>query len=184
MPFIADKVFHQGAAGLGYLYAAAGAGALVATFVVSGYGSKYASSVFINGGIILFAIAMIFFSFTSNIWIAYLTLFFGGFGLLSAFSIINARIQHLVEPQFRGRVLSIYLLMFVGLFPIGNLQIGFMSEQFGPQVAIRVGSIIVLIAAIIGYLMKGKIISSHAEYLTKLEIEAGTQEVIRDTRKS
>jgi hypothetical protein len=59
-----------------------------------------------------------------------------------------------------------------------------MSEQFGPQVAIRVGSIIVLIAAIIGYLMKGKIISSHAEYLTKLEIEAGTQEVIRDTRKS
>ena len=184
MPFIADKVFHQGAAGLGYLYAAAGAGALVATFVVSGYGSKYASSVFINGGIILFAITMIFFSFTSNIWIAYLTLFFGGFGLLSAFSIINARIQHLVEPQFRGRVLSIYLLMFVGLFPIGNLQIGFMSEQFGPQVAIRVGSIIVLIAAIIGYLMKGKIISSHAEYLTKLEIEAGTQEVIRDTRKS
>ncbi len=184
MPFIADKIFHQGAAGLGYLYAAAGAGALVATFVVSGFGGKYASSVFINGGILLYAITMIFFSFTSNIWVAYLTLFLGGFGLLSAFSIINARIQHLVEPHFRGRVLSIYLLMFVGLFPVGNLQIGILSEQFGPQLAIRIGSVIVFIAAIVGYLMKGKIISSHAEYLTKLEIEAGTREVVIDSRKS
>ncbi len=184
MPYVADKIFHQGAAGLGYLYAAAGAGALVATFVVSGFGSKFASSVFINGGILLYAITMIFFSYTSNIWIAYLTLFLGGFGLLSAFSIINARIQHLVEPHFRGRVLSIYLLMFVGLFPVGNLQIGILTEQFGPQIAIRIGSVIVFVAAIVGYLLKGKIISSHAEYLTKLEIESGTREVIRDTRKS
>ncbi len=184
MPYVADKIFHQGAAGLGYLYAAAGAGALVATFVVSGFGSKFASSVFINGGILLYAVTMIFFSYTSNIWIAYLTLFLGGFGLLSAFSIINARIQHLVEPHFRGRVLSIYLLMFVGLFPVGNLQIGILTEQFGPQIAIRTGSVIVFVAAIVGYLLKGKIISSHAEYLTKREIEAGTQEVIVDTRKS
>ena len=184
MPFVADKIFHQGAAGLGYLYAAAGAGALVATFAVSGYGSRFASSVFINGGIILYAITMIFFSYTSNIYIAYLTLFLGGFGLLCAFSIINARIQHLVEPHFRGRVLSIYLLMFVGLFPVGNLQIGFVSEHFGPQFAIRVGAFIVLAAAIGGYLMKGKIIASHAEYVTKLEVESATREVIMDSRKS
>lgn len=184
MPYVADKIFHQGAAGLGYLYASAGLGALVATFVVSGYGNKFASSVFINGGIIIYAITMIFFSYTSNIYIAYLTLFLGGFGLLSAFSIINARIQHLVEPHFRGRVLSIYLLMFVGLFPVGNLQIGFISEQFGPQIAIRIGAVIVLITAIVGYLLKGKIIASHAEYLTKLELESATQEVIMDTRKS
>jgi len=184
MPFIAKNIFHQNAAGLGYLYAAAGLGALVATFVVSGAGRKIGSSVFINGGILLFSITMIFFSFTTNIWVAYLTLFLGGFGLLSAFSIINARIQHLVEPHFRGRVLSIYLLMFVGLFPVGNLQIGFLSEQYGPQFAIRIGAIIVMIAAIVGYLLKGKIVTSHKEYLSKNEIEEGTLEVLTDTRKS
>lgn len=184
MPLVAQSIFHQGAAGLGYLYAVSGLGALIASFFVSGYGDKIKSSVFINGGIALFAVSMFMFSYTSNIYFAYLTLFFGGFGLLAAFSVINARIQHLVEPHFRGRVLSIYLLMFVGLFPVGNLEIGFVSEHFGPQAAIRFGAVIVFIAAVSGYLVKGKIKAAHEEYLTRLELEEGTREVIADSRKS
>lgn len=184
MPLIAEKIFHQGAAGLGYLYAAAGLGALVATFVVSGFAEKIASSVFINGGILLFALSMTAFSSTSNLYFAYIALFFGGFGLLSAFSVINARIQHLVEPHFRGRVLSIYLLMFVGLFPLGSLEIGFVSEHIGVQSAIRLGAIIVMAASIIGYFLKDKIVTSHEKYLTKQEIKEGAREVIIDSRKS
>lgn len=184
IPLIAESVFHQGAAGLGYLYAASGLGALIATFIVSGYGGKFGASLFINGGIILFGISMILFSLTSNLLIAYLALFFGGFGLLSAFSIINARIQHLVEPHFRGRVLSIYLLMYVGLFPVGNLEIGYVSDIVGPQGAIRIGSVVVLVAGIVGYFLKGKIKESHEEYLTKMELNSATMEVMSDSRKS
>ncbi len=184
MPLIAQTIFHQGAGGLGYLFAAAGLGALTSTFMVSAYGGKYNSSVFINGGIILFSIAMIAFSYTENIWIAYVTLFFSGFGLLSAFSVINARIQHLVEPAVRGRVLSIYLLMFVGLFPVGNFQIGFVSESVGPLVAIRIGAIIVLVAGVVGYMVKGKIIKSHEEYLTQNELNNAALEVAMDSRKN
>lgn len=184
MPLIAEGVFHQGAAGLGYLYAASGLGALLATFIVSGYGGKFGASIFINGGIILFGVSMILFSLTSNLLLGYITLFFGGFGLLSAFSIINARIQHLVEPHFRGRVLSIYLLMFVGLFPVGNLEIGYVSDIVGPQGAIRIGGAVVLVAGIVGYFLKGKIKASHEEYLTKIELNSATMEVMSDSRKS
>lgn len=184
MPLIAKEIFQQEAAGLGYLFAFSGIGALVATLMISGIGGRFKSSVFINGGITIFAVAMIGFSFTENLIIAYITMFFSGFGLLSAFSVINARIQHLVEPQVRGRVLSIYLLMFVGLFPLGNFQIGFVSEYFGPQMAIRIGAVIVLFAGIVGYLLKNKIVESHETYLTQQEIEKGTLEALADSRKN
>lgn len=184
LPLIAEKVFGMGAAGLGYLFAASGIGALAATFFVSSSGQKYRTALFINGGLVIFALAMIVFSFTENIWLSYISLFFSGFGLLSTFSVINAKIQHLVEPQFRGRVISIYLLMFVGLFPLGNIEVGFLSELTTPQVAIRIGAVIVLLASIIGYLLIGKIKESHEEYLTRMEVDEGIREVIADSRKN
>lgn len=183
IPLMAQTIFHQGASGLGYLFAAAGLGALLSTFFVSGYANKFKSSFFINGGITLFAISMIGFSYTSNLYVAYVTLFLGGFGLLSTFSIINARIQHLVESHVRGRVLSIYLLMFVGLFPVGNFQIGLVSEQLGPQTAIRIGSVIVLIAGIVGYLLKNKIKESQDEYVSKKEAQEGAREYLVESGK-
>lgn len=184
MPILAQNVFHVGAAGLGYLYAASGLGALVATVVVSSLSSKISSTKFIIGGNILFALSMIGFSFVSNIVGAYVFLFFAGCGLLSAFSVINARIQHLVEPEFRGRVLSVYLLFFVGLFPVGNFQIGLLSEHFGAQVAIRLGSVIVLLAAVLAYFLRDKVSRAHDEYVDRMEATEGAREVIVDSRKS
>lgn len=184
MPVIAKNVFHMGAAGLGYLYAASGLGALVATVAVSSLSEKISSTKFIIGGNILFALAMIGFSFASNIWVAYLFLFIGGSGLLSSFSVINARIQHLVEPEFRGRVLSVYLLAFVGLFPVGNFQVGLLTEHFGAQVAIRIGAIIVLIAAVGAYFLRDKVSRAHDEYVNRMEVTEGVREVMADSRKS
>ncbi len=183
MPFIAKNIFNQDAAGLGYLYAATGAGALLATFMVSAFGSKISSNTFVLGGNMLFALSMIGFSLIHSIWPAYIFLFFGGFGLLSAFAVINARIQHLVEEKYRGRVLSLYLLMFVGLFPLGNFQIGLVSEHFGPQAAIRIGSIVVLLAVAAGFFLRDRVDQAHQEYLSKQEIEEGTQESMRESNK-
>ncbi len=181
MPFIAKNIFHQDAAGLGYLYAATGVGALLATFTVSAWGNKVSPYIFVLGGNIIFALSMIGFSFIHHIIPAYIFLCIGGFGLLSAFAVINSEIQHLVEEQFRGRVLSLYLLMFVGLFPLGNFQVGFISEHLGPQFAIRLGAFIVLIAAIGGFFVRGKVIKAHEEYLSKNEIGEGTREVLADS---
>lgn len=183
MPLIAQNIFHEGAAGLGYLYAASGLGAVVATVFVSSMSHKFSPILFIVGGNVLFALSMIGFSLTSNIWVAYFTLFFAGVGLLSAFSIINTRIQQLVENQYRGRVMSVYFLMFVGFFPIGNFEIGLISDRFGSQFAIRIGALVVLAAAIAAYFLKDKVTRAHEEYTSNKEIEEAIQEVIRDTRK-
>lgn len=164
MPVIADKIFHVGPSGLGYLYAAAGLGALVATFIVSGLSKRFSPMIFIIGGNTLFAISIMLFTFTTKFELALLLLFFAGVGLLSQFTMLNATIQNMVTDEVRGRVMSIYVLMFLGLSPLGNFEIGWVSEKFGLQNGIRLGAVIVLIFGVVIYLMRKKILVAYKEY--------------------
>jgi len=164
MPLIAKNSLHVGAAGLGYLYAAAGLGALVSTFMVSAFLKRVGATFFIVFGTILFPLSLFGFTYTTSMYVALPFLFFSGVGLLSCFAVMNTSIQHAVEDSFRGRVLSIYILAFVGLFPVGNFEIGFVSENFGPQNAIRFGAVIVILAGILFYLSRNKREKLQEEY--------------------
>lgn len=162
MPVIAQNTFHVGAVGLGQLYSATGLGAFLATILVSALGRKYNPLVFILGGNTLFALSLFLFTMTTNFFVALVFLFFAGFGLLATFPTINSTIQHLVEDKYRGRVLSIYTVTFLGFFPIGNFEVGLVSEHMGTNFAIRLGAAIILIAGGFIYLNRKKFFSSAA----------------------
>jgi len=157
MPVIAEKTFHTGAGGLGQLYAVSGVGAFLAAILVSAYGNRFSSFAFIFGGNTLFAVSLILFTLTSNFFIALVFLFFAGFGLLLTFPTINSTIQHLVEDRYRGRVLSLYTITFLGFFPIGNFEVGLVSERFGTSFALRLGAIVILVAGVWFYSNRGKL---------------------------
>ncbi len=159
MPVIAQNTFHVGAVGLGQLYSATGLGAFLATIMVSAAGRKYNPLVFILGGNTLFAVSLFLFTLTANFFVALVFLFFAGFGLLTTFPIINSTIQHLVEDKYRGRVLSIYTVTFVGFFPIGSFEVGLVSEHLGTSFAIRLGAAIILVAGMMVYLNRKKFLS-------------------------
>jgi MFS family permease len=164
MPLIAKNEFHQGAAGLGYLFAASGTGALLATLLISAFSRKISPMIFILGGNSVFAISLILFSFTNNFYLAILLLFFSGFGLISQASVMNSTIQSMVKGEFRGRVMSIYILMFIGLIPLGNMEIGYLSEKIGTSLAIRIGAIIVFIFGGVIFIYRNKIRKEFTEY--------------------
>ncbi len=148
LPVIAKKTFGMGASGMGYLYGISGVGSVVGTVLVSIYSRKVDRLVFIAGGSILFALALIGFTFTTRLPVALLFLFFGGFGLVAAVSTLSATIQGAVDDRFRGRVMSLYMMIFMGFMPIGNLEIGYLSEHFGTGIAIRFGCLVTMVAAI------------------------------------
>ena len=158
LPVIAEKIFHAGASGFGYMYASGGLGAVFATILVSAYSKKVNPAVFIFGGSFLFSIALFLFTLTSSIQLAFVFLFLVGFGLTMKFVTINSTIQHMVDNSLRGRVMSIYTLMFLGMSPIGSFQIGFFAEHFGSLFAIRLGAIIVFLFALLFYFNRKKII--------------------------
>lgn len=161
LPVVAQNIFHLDAAGLGHLYAASGLGALVATILVSLFSERISPLWFIFGGNTLFAFSLILFTFTSSLTLALPLLFLSGLGILSQFSMMNATIQRLVEDSVRGRVMSIYVLMFIGLTPFGSFEAGILSERFGPAPAIRLGALIVFAFGVLVFLKRGRIREPH-----------------------
>ncbi len=149
LPVIAKHTFGMDASGMGYLYGVSGLGSVVGTVLLSIYSRKVDRLVFIAGGTILFAFALIGFTFTTFLPAALFFLFVSGFGLVSAVSTLSATIQSTVDDRFRGRVMSLYMMIFMGFMPIGNIEIGYLSEHFGTSIAIRIGCLVTIFASVV-----------------------------------
>ena len=60
----------------------------------------------------------------------------------------NAYVQSTTEPEFRGRVMGVYMLVFIGGTPVGSLVVGLLlqlSTLFIPPELKNVGALLVLI---------------------------------------
>ncbi|TSC68645.1 MAG: permease [Parcubacteria group bacterium Gr01-1014_66] len=148
LPAVADEVFHRGVSGLGYLHTFTGLGALLAVILISFYLNKVGPHPFILGGNVLIGASLLLFSFTTSFSWALFWLFCAGLGLISQFSVMNNTIQHMIHDRMRGRVMSVYVLMFRGTAPIGAILIGYGGEMFGLEQVIRIGACVTLLVAL------------------------------------
>lgn len=148
LPVMAQNIFHKDASGLGIMYTFSGLGSLLGIVLISLLVKKFKETHLIFGGTVVFALAVIAFSFTNDFNLGLATLFIQGVSLSFPFALINSAIQHHVDDRVRGRVMSIYTLAFLGMQPFGSFQIGFLAEHLGSQMAIRIGAIISFAAGI------------------------------------
>ncbi len=116
------------------------------------------------GGILTFSFGLIAFTYASWVPIALFFLFVSGLGMLSAFATMTATVQRLVEDRLRGRVMSIYLMVLMGLMPVGNYMIGIISEHFGTAVAIRSSTFVTLAATALLIVLRTRIIAAWEAY--------------------
>ncbi|MEM5774651.1 MAG: MFS transporter, partial [Anaerolineaceae bacterium] len=67
---------------------------------------------------------------------------FIGWSLIIYLNLTNNLVQHIVPDELRGRVMSIYTLVFLGMSPVGSLLAGSLAERLGPPSAVLIlGSI-------------------------------------------
>lgn len=171
MPVIARETYGLDAKGLGYLYSATGLGALLATYLVGSMGGKVSPLIFIVGGNTVFAISLLLFSFTHQFTLALVLLFLIGLGLLSQSSMSNTLVQGLVKQEFRGRVMSIYILMFLGMSPIGNFEIGYLTEHLGVEGAFRINAGIIFLTGLFIFIKRKRIIARYRLYRQQNGVE-------------
>ncbi|UWX57727.1 MFS transporter [Chlorobaculum sp. MV4-Y] len=169
LPVVAKREFGIGADGMGYLYSAFGLGSLFGTVVVSVSSGRVRSSFMVIGGVLIFALGLLSFTFARWLPLALCCLFISGLGMLSAFATMTGTVQRLVEDRFRGRVMSIYLMVLLGLMPFGNLLMGLLSEHFGTPVALRTGAIITIAATLFLFLSRKDISKAWQEYQSATE---------------
>jgi MFS family permease len=66
-----------------------------------------------------------------------------GLAALTALTTANAMVQLRVEPAMRGRVMALYMAIFMGGTPIGAPIIGWIGDAWGPRWTIAIGTIAV-----------------------------------------
>lgn len=162
LPVIAADVFHRDAAGLGSLYTAVGLGALAATLLISLFLERAGPRLFIIGGNALLACSLIAFSFVHDFAMGLALMFLTGFALIAQFSVMNSVVQHAIHDSMRGRVMSIYVMMFRGMGPFGALLLGFLGEYYGPQFGMRLMALPVAATAAI-LVLKRHILPQHID---------------------
>jgi len=97
----------------------------------------------------VFALGLLLFSQTSIFALALLFITVGAFGMMSVRTISNTVIQINVPNHFRGRVISIYLMVLTAMMPIGSLLIGTVSHYIGAQTTVLIEGFFALIIAVI-----------------------------------
>ena len=70
-----------------------------------------------------------------------------GLASLTMMTAANATIQTTTDPSMRGRVMALYMIVFLGATPIGSPLVGWIGETYGPRWAIGVGAIASLLVA-------------------------------------
>jgi transmembrane secretion effector len=82
-------------------------------------------------------------------WLSLLAQMVIGAGLLNYMATNNTMLQLFVSDELRGRVMSMYTLSFIGLAPLGSLEVGYIGERASPQIAVAGAAAATLICGII-----------------------------------
>ncbi|HOA94885.1 MAG TPA: MFS transporter [Quisquiliibacterium sp.] len=133
MPAFARDVFGGGAQLQGLLISCAGAGALVGTTMLAARGSIRGLARIVTLVAPIGGAALLLFAASPRVWIAMPALAVIGFSMVVVGAGINTVLQSIVEDRLRARVVSIYMMCFLGVMPLGSLSLGVLAQRFGVQ---------------------------------------------------
>ncbi|MBI5040320.1 MAG: MFS transporter [Gammaproteobacteria bacterium] len=148
MPVFAREVFGGGAQQLGLLVGASGLGALFAALrLAQRKQSAGLERVIVVSGV-LAAIGLLLFSLAGSFFIALITLPLIGFGITSLVAATNTFLQLQAEDSLRGRLMSLFSMVFLGFAPLGNLLAGSAAQHIGAPHTVLVCALICSFGAV------------------------------------
>jgi MFS family permease len=140
MPVFAKEVFGGGADVYGYLLTFAGLGALAGALTVASLGPRSRRGLLLSAANGAFAALIFSFAFIRSFWLAAAVLAAVGFCFVVQNSLANTLIQVNVPNRLRGRIMSIYFLVFMGAMRLGSLQAGYIADYVDVKAALTIGA--------------------------------------------
>lgn len=131
LPVITRDVFHQNVGFYTRLMFFAGAGALVGALAVAWLGRRKHMGRILLILLALFGAMILSFGLSRTTFLSAFLLFAGGSLFVMCSSLTISLAQLLAPAAFRGRVVSIYLVAFLGGSPLGNLASGWLITRVG-----------------------------------------------------
>lgn len=151
MPVFAKDILHGNSQTLGFLFGAVGTGALIGAIYLASRKSVLGLGKWIAIAASIFSLGLLFFSFSRNIYLSVGLMLFTGFGMMMQMASTNTLLQTLVDDDKRGRVMSLYVMAFMGTAPFGSFMAGTLASTIGAPYTVLSSGAICLIGAIIFY---------------------------------
>jgi MFS family permease len=146
LPVFAGEVFHVGPRGYGLLLAAAGIGAVL--WLASRRYSRLEHRRNLLIGLTSLGCGVVGLALSRSVVVAMAAQALAGFGMIRYVATTNTLLQLVVEDRYRGRVMGLYTVTFLGTAPLGSLVLGAVAERAGaPAGAFLSGSVSLAAAA-------------------------------------
>jgi MFS family permease len=155
MPIFAKDIFKGDAGTYSLLNSISGLGSLVGAIYMAGLnttGNIKRIAVFACG---LFGVGLAAFAWSNSLWLALCFVMPAGAGAMMQIAATNTFIQTNVSDEMRGRVISYYVMAFMGMQPIGSFLAGLGAHYASPRLIMSIeGSAGLVIAIVFGLLFK------------------------------
>ncbi|MBI3590987.1 MAG: MFS transporter [Candidatus Melainabacteria bacterium] len=148
MPIFSDQILHSGSKGLGILMGASGVGAVVGGLFLASRQQVTGIKKIIAFCSVLFSICIFIFSYSKSLFLSMFLLGVTGFCFMIINAGSNTAMQAMSPDYLRGRVIGLYTTMFMGMFPLGSLTIGFLAHHLGTCKAVTVCSCVCFLVGI------------------------------------
>ena len=148
LPALAGGVLNRDAAGLGILMTFSGIGALSGALVIAHREGIRGLGRLTGHMAMAFGAALVAFGCSTSFPLSCAALALVGFFMMCQMAATNTLLQSLVPEELRGRLMSLYVITFVGVTPVGSLIMGRVSQGVGVQAAIMGGGTVTLAAGL------------------------------------
>jgi MFS family permease len=149
LPVFASQIHNSGADALGLMFGTVGAGALWGALFLA-----QRKSIIGLGRIIViattgFGLGLVIFTVSRLFWLSLLLLAGVGCGWMVLIAASNTALQTLADDHMRGRVMSLFSMMLVGMAPFGSLLAGWAADQIGAPLVVAIGGAFCALAGIV-----------------------------------
>ncbi|HYP02365.1 MAG TPA: MFS transporter [Pyrinomonadaceae bacterium] len=145
LPVFTRDILGLGETGLSVMAGTAGAGSFIAALMLTFLGNLRRRGLFVLGGSFAFGGCLIGFALSRNLPLSLVMLFGLGFSVVCSVAVTNMLLQELVTDEMRGRVMSMFMLSFIGAFPIGNFIAGVAARHYGAPHTLAAGGLIIIL---------------------------------------
>jgi MFS family permease len=149
IPAACKDVLGKGESSYGLLMGMTGLGAVIGMPVVARLNRYLEGSTIMKMSSFSFAVFLLGFSASQAYWLSCLMAFGTGLSFLMFNSVATAVLQARSRHDMEGRVMSLMIMVYLGIFPVGGLALGWLSDLVGVGHALLAGGLACLAMAAI-----------------------------------
>ncbi len=144
------------AASLGVLLSASGIGAFIGALALASRTGREGLLAWIFWSAIAVCISVSLLCFAGNISVAAMVLILSGLGQSVLIAGLNTILQLATPDEYRGRIMSLFSMMVMGIAPFGSLAGGYIAEIIGTRMTFVLAGLglAMLFAAFLPYLIE------------------------------